>query len=127
MNNFKTATREKLRFQTSKGPLSVEQLWDLKLTPLATIVKNLKKELKKDNDDELSFLDETSSPVDKTLELKFNVVKEIYIAKKEERDSIKTAAAKKEHNEKIMALIAEKQAEGMKGKTIEELTSMLRD
>lgn len=127
MSIFKEASKTRLRFKTSSGMLSVEQLWDLNLTSLATIVKNLKKQLKKDNDDELSFLDEKSSPVDKTLELSFEVVKAIYIDKKSEKDAAQTEAAKKEHNQKIMALIVEKQEEGMKGKSIEELQSMLQD
>lgn len=127
MEVFKTASKEKLRFETSKGNLSVEQLWDLNLTTLANIVRNFKKQLKKDNDDELSFLDEKATPTDKTLELKFEVVKAIYIDKKEDRDAAQTEAAKKEHNQKIMALIAEKQEEGLKGKSIEDLTAMLQD
>jgi hypothetical protein len=127
MSNFKQATRERLRFETSKGLLSTEQLWDLNLTSLATIVRSLKKQLKKDNDDELSFLDDTSNPVDKTLELKFNVVKEVYIAKKEEMESIRNEASKKEHNQKILELIAEKQEGDLRGKSIEELTAMLKE
>ena len=127
MSNFKQATRERLRFETSKGLLSTEQLWDLNLTSLATIVRSLKKQLKKDNDDELSFLDDNSNPVDKTLELKFNVVKEVYIAKKEEKESIRNEASKKEHNQKILELIAEKQEGDLRGKSIEELTAMLKE
>lgn len=127
MSNFKQATRERLRFETSKGLLSTEQLWDLNLTSLATIVRSLKKQLKRDNDDELSFLDDTSNPVDKTLELKFNVAKEVYIAKKEEMESIRNEASKKEHNQKILELIAEKQEGDLRGKSIEELTAMLKE
>lgn len=127
MNNFKQASKQKLRFNTSKGLLSTEQLWDLKLTPLASVVRSLKKELKKDNDDDLSFLDETATPVDKDTQLRFNVAKEVYLAKKEERDAIANEAARKEHNQKIMALIADKNEESLKGKTIEELTAMLQE
>ena|SRR5690606_19610854 len=127
MSNFKQATRERLRFETSKGLLSTEQLWDLNLTSLATVVRSLKKQLKKDNDDELSFLDEGSTPVDKTIELKFNVVKEVYIAKKEEMDTIRNEATKRENNQKILQLIAEKQEGDLRGKSIEELTAMLQE
>jgi hypothetical protein len=127
MSNFKQATRERLRFDTSKGLLSTEQLWDLNLTSLATVVRSLKKQLKKDNDDELSFLDEGSAPVDKTNELKFNVVKEVYIAKKEEMEAIRNEATKRENNQKILQLIAEKQEGDLRGKSIEELTAMLQD
>lgn len=125
MSIFKQATKERLRFETRKGELSVEQLWDLSLTNLATIVRNLKKQLTKDNDDELSFLDETATPVDRTLELKFNVVKAIYLDKKEEREAEKNAAAKKAQREKLLGLIADKQDEELKGKSVAELTAEL--
>lgn len=126
MSIFGQATREKLRFNTNKGLLSVEQLWDLKLTPLATIVRNLKKQLNKDNDDELSFLDDTATPVDTTMQLRFDIAKAIYLVKKEEKDLEKNAAAKKAHNEKILSLIAKKQDEDLEEKSVEELKEMLQ-
>lgn len=126
MSNFKSATRQKLRFNTSKGMLSTEQMWDLGITFLAGIVRNLKKELNKDSDDELAFLDDTSAPVDETVELRFNIVKEIYLAKKSERDSIKTEAAKKEHNQKILAEIARRKEESITKVSDEELEKMLQ-
>ena len=126
MSNFKSATRQKLRFNTSKGVLSTEQVWDLGITSLAGIVRNLKKELNKDSDDELAFLDDTSAPVDETVELRFNIVKEIYLAKKAERDSIKTEAAKKEHNQKILAEMARRKEESITKVSDEELEKMLQ-
>jgi hypothetical protein len=126
MNYFKQASREKLRFLTSQGNLSVEQLWGLRLTPLATIIRGIKKQLKKENDDELSFLDGNATSTDKTMELRFNVAKEIYVEMKEEKDAVKTEAAKKEHNEKIMALISKKQEGELEGKSVEELTALLK-
>lgn len=127
MSIFKKASKERLRFETRQGSLSTEQLWDLKLTPLATIVRNLKKQLTKSNDDELSFLDEAATPVDSTLQLKFDIVKAVYLDKKEERDAEKNEAAKKEHNQKILALIAQKQDENLGSKSVEELTAMLQE
>lgn len=125
MNNFLEATRTRLRVQTQSGALSVEQLWDLTPTKLATIVRNLKKQLKKDDDDELSFLDETKV-MDKETQLAFDVVKEIYLVKKEEADKIKTEAERKANNEKIMALIHQKQEQALGEKSIEELKAMLQ-
>ena len=127
MSIFKQAAKEKLRFSTRQGMLSAEQLYELKLTPLANIVRSLKKELKKDNDDDLSFLDEGSTPVDATLQLKFEIAKAIYLDKKEERDAAKNAAEKKAHNEKIMELIAKKQDEDLGSKSVDELKAMLQD
>lgn len=124
-NNFAEATRLKLRVPTSNGLLSVEDLWDLSLNKLSVVIKNVKKALKgSDNDDELSFLDETKT-VDKTLQLTFDILKEIYLTKKSELDASKIAAEAKANNEKIMALIYEKQNEKLKNMSIEELEGML--
>jgi len=119
------ASRMKLRVNTKQGQLSVEQLWDLNLSTLSTIIKNTKKILKEENDDDLSFLDETKK-VDLETQLTFDIVKEIYLTKKREIDAEKNAASIKEHNEKIMQLIYEKQQGELKDKSIEELQSMLK-
>lgn len=125
MSNFKEATRIKLRFNTSQGLIGVEQLWELSMAKLERIVRALKKQLTKDNDDDLSFLDDTSTPVDKTVELSFDIAKEVYLARKEEREAVKNAKAKKENNEKIMALIVEKEEGKLQEKSVEELKAML--
>jgi len=125
MNNFMEASRLKLRVNTSQGPLSVEQLWDLSLSKLSAIIKNVKKNLKDENDDELSFLDETKK-IDVEAQLIFDIVKEIYLTKKKEIDSEKDAAANKLYNEKIMQLIYEKQEGELKDKSIEELQALLK-
>lgn len=127
MNNFKEASKIQLRFETSQGLLSAEQLWALKLPALATIVRNLKKQMVKDNDNDLSFLDEKPTAVDKTIELRFNIVKEVYQDKKNELESARDESAKKERNQKILGLIAEKQEGALKEKSLEELTAMLEE
>lgn len=125
MSNFREATRQKLRFSTSQGLLTVEQLWDLPLSKLATAIKNVKKSLQKDNDDELSFLDENKT-VDKTQQLTFDILKEVYLTKKEEQETAKNAAEVKAHNEKILALIHQKQEGQLAEKTVEELQALLK-
>lgn len=125
MNNFMEATRRKLRVQTSQGSLSVEQLWDLSCTKLGSIIKNVKKTLVADNDDELSFLDETKT-VDVESQLMFDVLKEIYLIKKKEMNDEKNATSIKENNQKILQLIHEKQEGELKDKSIEELKAMLQ-
>lgn len=127
MNYFREASRQKLRFNTTAGMLGVEQLWDMKLTPLSRVIKGLKKELNKDGDDELSFLDETSTPTDPILELSFNVAKEVYVTLKAERDALKTKAARKAHNDKIDTLIAQKQEAELGEKTVDELIAMRQE
>lgn len=122
---FKKATRLKLRFQTEKGLLSVEQLWDLNLTSLATIVRNLKSQLKKEEDDDLSFLDAKVVKVDDIIQIMFEIVKDIYITKKDEADSIRKMKENKEHNQKIMEIISRKKEESLQNLSVEELEKMM--
>jgi hypothetical protein len=126
MNNYKEASRTKLRVDTSQGQLSVEQLWDLSLNKLTVIIRNINKQLKNDNDDNLSFLDETKV-VDKRIQLIFDILKDIYSTKKEELDAERKSVSDKEHNQKIFELIKRKQDEQLINMSIDELQSMLKE
>ena len=126
MDIFKEAAKKGLRFGTTKGPLSVEQLFQLTQTDLANAVKNQKKLLNKDNEDGLSFLDEASK-VDTTEQLKFDILKEVYLTKKADAEALRDARAKKENNQRILELIAKKKEGALEGKSIEELEAMLAD
>ena len=123
MENFKTATQKKLRFQTSKGLLSTEQLWDLSIEDLDTLAVSLEAEHKESG--KKSFLVK-SNLKDKTAKLKFDVVLDVLNTKVDEIEAAKEAAEIKEHNKKIINLIAEKQDESLKGKSIKQLEAMLK-
>lgn len=124
MSDFKQASRLRLRFATSRGNLSPEQLWDLNLTDLGILIRAVKKLLKKSEDEELAFLDTVQSEVDTTEQLRFDILKDIYLTKQKENQEKREAKEAKDFNAKIDALIAEKQEEGLKGKTIEELEAL---
>jgi len=123
MDNFKLASQQKLRFQTSKGLLSTEQLWDLSLNDLDTLAVLLEEESTKAG--RKSFL-VRSSAKDKTAKLKFDIVIDILSTKVEDANAASEAQEIKEHNKKIINLISEKKEETLKGKSIAELEAMLR-
>jgi hypothetical protein len=126
MSTFKEASKVKLRFSTSKGSLSVEQLWELTQTELATCIKNVKKSLKKgDTEDDLSFLDSTTT-VDTTEQLRFDILKEVYLTKKSESEALRNAKEIKEHNQKIMELISSKKETELQSKSVDELMALLK-
>jgi hypothetical protein len=122
---YKQASQLRLRFLTNVGQLSVEQLWDLSQTQLSNAIKAVKKVLKKNDDDELSFLEDTKV-VDIENQLRFDILKDVYLSKKKEADELRTAAEIKEHNQKILTLISEKKDDSLKGMSIEELEKQLR-
>lgn len=126
MSDYKKAAQMQLRFPTSKGYLSVEQAWSLSLTDLANAIKAVKKLLKgtSDDDSELSFLDE-NKVVDTENQLRFNILKDIYVTKQEENKKAKTATERKAFEQKILAIVAEKQEGALRDKSVEELLALL--
>jgi len=120
---YKQASQLKLRFNTNVGALTVEQLWDLSQTQLTIAIKAVKKVLKKNDDDELSFLEDTKE-VDVENQLRFDILKDVYLTKKRESEELRTAAEVKAHNQKIDALIAEKQDGQLREMSIEELEKL---
>lgn len=123
MENFKLATQQKLRFQTSKGSLSTEQLWDLSIPELDTLAVSLEDEYNKSG--KKSFVVKSSAK-DKATKLRFDVVLDVLTTKVEEQQAATAEKERKEHNNKILGLIAEKQDESLKGKTIKQLEAMLQ-
>lgn len=123
MDIFKQATKEKLRFTTSRGMLSSEQLWDLSLTDLDALAVSL--ETAHAQSAKKSFLAKTSAK-DKVVKLQFDVVLEVLNTKVAEQEAATEARETKEHNEKIIDLIAEKENDALKNKSIKELRAMLK-
>jgi hypothetical protein len=120
---YKEAIKQKLRVQTLKGPLTVEQLWDLTLPELDTLAVSLEEAYK--NSKGKSFLDKRTTK-DKGLKLQFDIVLDILQTKQEEAETLRNAQNVKEHNQKILTLIAEKKEGELSGKSIEELEAMLK-
>ncbi|WPJ72218.1 hypothetical protein DEEACLCL_00201 [Salmonella phage CRW-SP2] len=122
---FDKATRLKLRFDTNKGLLSVEQVWDLSLTTLNELAKGLNRQLKAAAVDEEDFIGENNS-IDSQLQLRFDIVKSIIGVKLKERDDTATAAERKANNQAIMELIQRKKQQELEGKSIDELEALLK-
>ena len=131
MSMYKKASRLKLRIPTPKGPLAVEQLWDLKLGDLATVIKNLYEEKKKygSTSEELAFLDGPSTAENKDkerVELSFDIAKDIYTTKMNESKEALADYEKKKEKNRILELIQKKKDTELEGKSIEELEEMLK-
>lgn len=122
---YKQAAKLRLRFSTTRGLLSVEQLFELSMTDIANAIKAVKKILKTTDDDELAFLESTKT-VDVENQLRFNILKDVYLTKKEENEAARVTLENKEFNQKILSIIADKEEDSLKGKSIEELKAMIR-
>lgn len=113
INLFQFATRNKLRFTSTKGELSVEQLWDVPLRSsdgfnLDAIAKAANKAFKDATEE--SFVTTTKTPATTRLEMAFEVVKTIINIKLDEEVMVKLRAEKKKEKEKLLEILAEKQA-----------------
>ena len=122
MSNFEKASRLKLRFQTPKGYVSTEDLWDMSLQSLNTVAKDLNKKVKESS--EVDFLEEKSVEDDLT-KLQFDVVIHVMDVKKHEQKAKLEAATKKAEREKIMGVLAKKQDDALENLTEEELKQKL--
>jgi hypothetical protein len=121
---YKEASKQNLRFTTTKGNLTVEQLWSLSTDELNNLAVTLDEQYNESG--KKSFL-VTKSVKDKTAKLRFDIALDILNTKLEEAEAIKHAKEVKEHNKKIISLIQEKKDESLKGKTIKQLEAMLKD
>ncbi|WJJ54098.1 hypothetical protein [Escherichia phage AV101] len=122
---FDKATRMKLRFESNKGLLSIEQVWDLSLTALNEMAKGLSRQVKAAETDEEDFIG-TKSNVDSELQLRFDVVKHIIGVKLKERDDSREAAERKANNQVILELIQRKKQQELESKSVEELEALLK-
>lgn len=125
MNMFERASRLKLRFSTTIGELTTEQLWDLPLTArgdrpdLDKIARAVHSELK--GMEEVSFVDISPDPRRGDLELKLEILKHVIAAKKAAAESVERAQANAQRREKLLAALAQKDDEALKGLSREEL------
>lgn len=129
MNMFEFATKNKLRFATKVGEVTVEDLWDLPLTStkgvsLDDTAKSINKELK--SSEEESFVVKTIK-TNEVLGLKLDIVKHIIRVRLDENEAAQNAMVAKAKKQKIMELIEAKKNEAMAGKSLDELEAMLNE
>jgi hypothetical protein len=113
INIFEYASRKKLRFASTRGELSVEQLWDVPLRSrddfnLNIIAKAASKAVKEATEE--SFVDSTRTALHVRLETTLEIVKSIIETKINDEDTAKKRADNKIERERLLAILAEKQA-----------------
>lgn len=129
MEIYKKAAKKKLRFSTNRGSLPVEQLFDLPKEEIRQLVIKAREDAKKSSgevsDTELSFLDSPAKTKATDDELRFEILKDIYLTKKTAEEKAQKRAEAKANNKKILELIARKQDEALEKKSIKDLEKLL--
>ena len=129
---YKKASRLKLRFESSRGPLTAEMLWDLKITELKTMVKAQAEKLQKLErpGDDLSFLEEIiTSNETKEIEiekLRFDILKDVFITRKDEAKDAAADVKKKEELSHLREILRDKTEEELKKLSAEELEERIK-
>lgn len=132
MSLFETATKKKYRFQTAKGFLSVEDLWDLRLsttavsgTSLDTVAQDLFAKLKATQ--AKSFVNTANTQEHDELENKLEVVKHIIAVKQAEALEAKRGVLKAEEKRRLTELLQQKQDEKLGELSEEEIKKRLSE
>lgn len=107
---YKKAAQLKLRFPSTKGNLTVEQLFDLPLTSesrdsLNSIAITVNKELKQSSEE--SFVT-TVSPTNTLLQLRLDILKDVIATRQAENVAKVDAKLKRQRKEHLRKLIEEK-------------------
>ena len=108
---FELATRQKLRFASPKGLLTVEDLWDLPMTgntSLDTVSKLANRDVKVSAEE--SFVADATA-VNETAVLKLDVLKHIIAVRKAELALRQAAQEKADRKRKLLDLLAQKDDE----------------
>lgn len=120
-NLFEMATRNKMRFPSTKGELSVEDLWDLSDKDLDVVYKNLKDQEVKSSEE--SLLDDAN--VDPKLTAAIGIVRYIFTTKRNEKFAEKERINKKLTQQKYIDALSKKQDEAIEKMSEAELRAMI--
>ena len=123
MEMYKLASQMKLRFQSTKGELTTEQLWDVSIEDLDKILVSLDSEVKGQTD-KVSFLIKATKKSEIT-KLKFDIAFDVFNSRIEEANKLSTARIEKERKDKVLAVINRKKEGLLEEMSIEDLEAML--
>lgn len=122
MSIFEKASKLKLRFSTSKGLLSAEDLWDLSLESLDVIAVSVDKQL--ETSGKKSFIGKRNTK-NAELELALEVLKHIIEVKLAEKDAKAARAEKQAKVAQLKEIIGRKSLTELENKSTDDLLKEL--
>ena len=125
---FEKATRFGIRFTTTKGDISVEDVWNLPLTSkglsLDSLAKSLYRELKESEEE--SFVTKPTMK-NSLIKLKFDIVKYIIDVKLREKEEKEAKIVNKEKIEKIERVLQQMEDKELLENSKEDLLKMKQE
>ena len=124
---YKEALMIGLKFQTTVGVLSVEQVFSMNTSQLSATIRGLGQVIKDSKVGDIDFLDDNVVTKEVELnELRFNILKDVYLTKMAAIKDRQAAESNKAHNKMIDNLIADKKEDALKSMSIEDLEKLRR-
>lgn len=128
-NAFEYATRHKLRFESSRGMLTAEQIWDVPLRSpdgfdLDDVAKRASRALKGVSEE--SFVESRPNPDQERFRVALEAVKCVIDAKLDDERAAARRAKNRMEKEQLMAILAEKQAGQLSELSEKELQRRIR-
>lgn len=129
-NIFELATRQAVRFETNRGLITTEHLWDMPLIAkggydLDTVAKGVNAQLKAVSEE--SFVATRVNPAKADHELRLEVVKHVIAVKLAEQEDRAKAAARAQERAKLLQLLDKKQDAEMEAMTPEQIQKRLAE
>ncbi|MNQ55358.1 hypothetical protein D3C85_694510 [compost metagenome] len=127
-NLFELASRQKIRFASSKGDLTVEQLWDLPLSSkvgfdLDSVAREVNSKLKAAGEE--SFVETRVNLAKARLELAMELVKHIIGVRLAEREANLKSMENKAERARLTEILHSKKDDELKGLSVEELEARI--
>lgn len=127
---FEEASRLKLRFDSSVGKLTVEDLWQLPLSSTRAVVnlddiaRKLHKQLR--NDDDVSFVDKDRKS-DSTVQLRFDIIKHIIDVRLAEDVAESQKQENARRKQKLLSIIADREDDALRSMPLDELRKAIEE
>ena len=123
---FEQAARMKLRFETSKGCLSSEEVWELSLTSLDTLARAVNKRLRETEEE--SFIPAAHQPSVLSFDaLRLDMLKHVINVKVTERDLARKKAEDRAKLARLKDLLAAKEDDAFKAMSQEEILKQITE
>ena len=128
MDIYKQACTKKVRFKTTNGLISTEDLFDLPLTSkngmnLDVVAKTVYEALK--SEESVSFVEKSSNPRKEGLELAMEIVKDVIRIKQEEAATKAELASKAAKRDQLLRALSTKQEQELANMPVEKLQEEL--
>ena len=131
MNLFEYATRNKIRFESVAGFITVEDLWDLKLTNgrsnmnLDSVAKSIARKLREM--DEESFVEKSVNTGKRLLEIQLEIVKHIINVKITEAEEASKRLVRAQERKRLLIALDKKQEEKIDSMSEEDIEKRLKE